>query len=153
MRILTLSIAAQAWGQINGLVNNAAQFVFGKIEDVSSEDWTRVFGTNVMGYAFCIKAAVAHMKQCGGSIVNMSSISGHIAQPGFTPYVPPFAQCVFVTSAQVLHVQGRCGAAEQVRCSRLRRESHPQQHNMPGGNQHACNAASCGQGGQDSAAA
>ena len=67
-------------------MNNAAQFVFGKIEDVSGADWTRVLNTNVMGYAFCIKAAVAHMKQRGGSIVNMSSISGHIAQAGFTPY-------------------------------------------------------------------
>jgi NAD(P)-dependent dehydrogenase (short-subunit alcohol dehydrogenase family) len=67
-------------------VNNAAQFVFGKVEDVSSADWTRALNTNVMGYVFCIKAAVAHMKQHGGSIVNMSSISGHVAQAGFTPY-------------------------------------------------------------------
>jgi NAD(P)-dependent dehydrogenase (short-subunit alcohol dehydrogenase family) len=81
-----LNTTAQAWGQIDGLVNNAAQFIFGKVEEVSSADWTRVFNTNVMGYAFCIKAAVPHMKQRGGSIVNMSSISGHIAQPGFTPY-------------------------------------------------------------------
>ncbi len=79
-------MAAQAWGRIDGLVNNAAQFVFGTIEEVSREDWARVFNINVMGYAFCIKAAVAHMKQHGGSIVNMSSISGHIAQAGFTPY-------------------------------------------------------------------
>ena len=80
------NMSAQTWGCIDGLVNNAAQFVFGKIEYVASADWARVLNTNVMGYVFCIKAVVAHMKQRGGSIVNMSSISGHIAQAGFTPY-------------------------------------------------------------------
>jgi NAD(P)-dependent dehydrogenase (short-subunit alcohol dehydrogenase family) len=60
--------------------------VFGTIEEVTCAEWSRVLNTNVLGYAFCIKAAVSHMKHYGGSIVNMSSISGHIAQAGFTPY-------------------------------------------------------------------
>jgi NAD(P)-dependent dehydrogenase (short-subunit alcohol dehydrogenase family) len=89
-------------------VNNAAQFVFGKVADVSSADWTRVLGTNVMGYAFCIKAAVSHMMRHGGSIVNMSSISGHIAQAAFTPYstskgaIEQLSKCVALDYGQHL---------------------------------------------------
>jgi 3-oxoacyl-[acyl-carrier protein] reductase len=35
------------WGGVDVLVNNAAVFVFGTIEEVSSDDWDRVLGVNV----------------------------------------------------------------------------------------------------------
>ena len=41
--------AAQFMGGIDILVNDAAAFVFGKVEDVTSEDWEKVFGVNVIG--------------------------------------------------------------------------------------------------------
>ena len=37
--------AISKFGEIDILVNDAAQFVFGKIEDVTDDDWDRVFGT------------------------------------------------------------------------------------------------------------
>jgi NAD(P)-dependent dehydrogenase (short-subunit alcohol dehydrogenase family) len=75
------------WGRIDGLVNNAAAFVFGKIEEVSEEHWETVLNTNVKGYAYCIKHCIPFLRKSGGgSIVNMSSQSAHIAQPAFTPY-------------------------------------------------------------------
>lgn len=39
-------------------VNNAARFVFGKIEEVTGEQWTACLSTNIKGYAFVIKAAL-----------------------------------------------------------------------------------------------
>ena len=33
------------------LVNNAAQYVFGHVTEVTEEDWDRVLGTNVKGCA------------------------------------------------------------------------------------------------------
>ena len=41
--------AKAEFGTVDGLVNNAAAFVFGKVEDVSMDDWRRVFGVNVIG--------------------------------------------------------------------------------------------------------
>ncbi len=73
-------------GKIDILINNAAAFVFGTIEEVSSLDWDKVLSINVKGYAFCMKHVVPHMKRQGGSIVNIGSISSFIAQPAFTPY-------------------------------------------------------------------
>jgi len=74
-------------GGIDVLVNNAVAFVFGKVEDVTSEQWDRALGVNVKGYAICCKYVVPHMrKKKGGSIVNIASISSFIAQPAFVPY-------------------------------------------------------------------
>jgi NAD(P)-dependent dehydrogenase (short-subunit alcohol dehydrogenase family) len=79
--------AISAFGRINILVNNAAAFVFGKVEEVSSEDWAKVLNTNVIGYANCVKEVLPAMREAGGgSIINMASVSSFIAQPAFIPY-------------------------------------------------------------------
>ena len=79
--------AADAHGAVNILVNDAAAFVFGEVQDISDADWARVFGVNVIGQAYCVKHVLPHMQEAGGgSIVNLASVSGFIAQPGFIPY-------------------------------------------------------------------
>ena len=42
------------------LVNNAAAFVFGTIDETSAESWDKVLSVNVKGYALCAKHA-AHL--------------------------------------------------------------------------------------------
>ena len=43
--------SADRMGGIDILVNDAAAFVFGRIEDVTPADWEKVFGVNVIGSA------------------------------------------------------------------------------------------------------
>ena len=82
-----MNTAARELGGPDILVNNAAAFVFGTVEEASEQDWDRVLNVNVKGYAFCSKYAIPHMrKRGGGSIVNLGSISSFIAQPAFVPY-------------------------------------------------------------------
>ncbi len=79
--------AVDAFGTIDILVNNAAAFVFGKVEDVTRDDWDRVFGVNVRGPANCVRAVLPAMRKAGrGAIVNVASVSSFIAQPEFIPY-------------------------------------------------------------------
>lgn len=74
------------FGAIHVLVNNAAAFIFGSYE-VTQEDWEKILSVNIMGTAFCSKYAVlAMIRAGGGSIVNVSSISGLIAQARSLPY-------------------------------------------------------------------
>ena len=78
---------AQVFGKLDILVNNAAAFVFGRVEDATVEDWHRVLGTNVLGPALCVKHAVPEFKKAGGgAIVTIGSISSFIAQPDYVPY-------------------------------------------------------------------
>jgi NAD(P)-dependent dehydrogenase (short-subunit alcohol dehydrogenase family) len=66
----------KAFGSIDVLVNNAAfQQHQESIEDVSDEQLERTFQTNIFGYFYMARAAVAHMKK-GSAIVNTGSITG-----------------------------------------------------------------------------
>ena len=79
--------ALDAYGGVNVLVNDAAAFVFGEIENITDDDWQRVLGVNVLGPAYTVKHVLPAMKAAGGgSIVNIASISSLIAQPAFVPY-------------------------------------------------------------------
>jgi NAD(P)-dependent dehydrogenase (short-subunit alcohol dehydrogenase family) len=79
--------AVTAHGEVDLLVNNAAAFVFGKVEDVTHDDWMRVFGVNVIGYANCVREVLPSMRRSrGGAIVNIASVSSFVAQPEFIPY-------------------------------------------------------------------
>ena len=78
--------AIQAFGKIDIVVNNAADFTVKNVADATLADWNRVLGVNVIGTAMVSKFAIPHMKARGGSIVNVASISGVIAQPNFATY-------------------------------------------------------------------
>ena len=61
--------------------------MFGRVEDIKDSDWERVFGVNVIGPAYCVRAVLPHMKKAGGgAIVNIASVSSFVAQPAFIPY-------------------------------------------------------------------
>ena len=76
-----------SYGGVDVLVNDAAAFVFGEVQDVTADDWAKVLGVNVLGAAHTVKNFLPAMSaNGGGSIVNIASISSLIAQPGFIPY-------------------------------------------------------------------
>lgn len=67
------------WGQVNGLINNAGTTKFAQHADLdalSSDDFLRIYSTNVVGAYQMIRAVAPTMKKHGeGAIVNMSSIA------------------------------------------------------------------------------
>jgi NAD(P)-dependent dehydrogenase (short-subunit alcohol dehydrogenase family) len=70
----------QKWGRVNYLVNNAFSFIAKGIE-ATTEDWNRSYFVGPVAYARMIQNVIEPMRrQGGGAIVNMSSISAHIAQ-------------------------------------------------------------------------
>jgi dihydroanticapsin dehydrogenase len=90
------------FGTIDVLVNNAAVFVLQGV-DASVEDWRRSFGINVVGNALCTRFASEVMKRNGkGAIVNLSSISAFVAQPGFVTYSATKAAILQMTRNQAL---------------------------------------------------
>ena len=42
----------EKYGDINVLVNNAAAFVFGNIENITQNDWSKVLGVNVIAVSY-----------------------------------------------------------------------------------------------------
>lgn len=93
----------QELGEIDVLVNNAARFVFKAVTDATEEDWDVVLGTNIKGSAFMAKHCIPSMKRNGGgSIINISSISAYISQPGFTSYSTTKAGLLQMTRCMAL---------------------------------------------------
>jgi NAD(P)-dependent dehydrogenase (short-subunit alcohol dehydrogenase family) len=64
------------FGKLDILVNNAAfQKHQPTLDDVSIEQWDRTFRTNIYGYFYMVKAALAHLRP-GSVIINTGSITG-----------------------------------------------------------------------------
>ncbi len=78
--------AVKKWGRLDFLVNNAFSFI-AKGADATREDWQRMMDVGPIGYATMAQSVIEPMKrQGGGAIVNISSISAHIAQPNRWTY-------------------------------------------------------------------
>lgn len=83
----TVKEAEAAFGPVSVLVNNAARFIFRTVEEATAGDWREILDINVIGVSLMTRHAVESMKKAGGgAIVNVSSISGHIAQAGTMTY-------------------------------------------------------------------
>ncbi|HIC14563.1 MAG TPA: SDR family oxidoreductase, partial [Gemmatimonadetes bacterium] len=78
--------AVARFGRLDVLVNNAGIVLRGILEDTSAEDWDKVMDVNAKGVFLGTRAAISEMKKSGGgSIVNISSISGIVGQSDIQP--------------------------------------------------------------------
>ncbi len=94
--------ALKAFGGLDILVNNAADFTQFSVEDASLEAWQKVLGVNVIGTALVSKHAIPLLKKNGGAIVNIASMSGFIAQPNFATYNSSKGAQIMMTKCMAL---------------------------------------------------
>jgi 3-oxoacyl-[acyl-carrier protein] reductase len=69
------SEAKKSFGKVDILVNNAGVYEFAPIEDVTEEQFDKMFDLNVKGLILASKESVKHFGTEGGSIINISSIA------------------------------------------------------------------------------
>jgi len=70
-----LAAIERRFGRLDALVNNAGIAVFAPLLETFDADWSRVLEVNLTGPFLCTKAAVPLMREHGGAIVNITSIS------------------------------------------------------------------------------
>ncbi len=82
-----VSAALARFGQIDVLVNNAGRGLLGAIEEASAEEVRSVFALNVDGLLNVTRAVLPSMRERrSGRILNLSSVGGFSAWPGWGVY-------------------------------------------------------------------
>ena len=107
--------ALDRYGRLDILVNNAG--ILGRrtgLEDTTSEQWDAVLNVNAKGAFLGTKAAIPALRDAGGgSIVNISSIAGIIADPtGIPAYQASKGAVRLLTKSTALQ-----HAADNIRCN------------------------------------
>jgi 3-oxoacyl-[acyl-carrier protein] reductase len=75
------------YGRLDILVNNAGVIAGGRLAETTTKSFDEVMNVNLRGTFFCCRAGFRQMKkQSGGTIINMSSVSGVQAWAGTGTY-------------------------------------------------------------------
>jgi NAD(P)-dependent dehydrogenase (short-subunit alcohol dehydrogenase family) len=88
-------------GGLGLLVNNAgiAHAHAGPVEDMPLEAWNRYLAVNLTGAFLMTRAAVPHLRQGRGSIINIASTRALMSEPDSEPYAATKAGLVGLTHA------------------------------------------------------
>jgi NAD(P)-dependent dehydrogenase (short-subunit alcohol dehydrogenase family) len=63
------------WGTLDILINNAATVCNKPVEEISHDDWDRLYAVNLKSPFFTIQAALPWLKLSHGTVINVSSIN------------------------------------------------------------------------------
>jgi len=73
--------AEKAFGKIDIVVNNAGVYEFMPLEQISEQQFHRMFDTNVLGILLITQEGLKHFNANGGSIINISSLASSLTPP------------------------------------------------------------------------
>ncbi len=93
------------FGRIDVLVNNAGLGTFAPIQELSIEDWDMQIDTNLSGVFYCSKAAIPHLQDRGGWIINLGSLASRNAFAGGSGYNASKFGLLGLTEAMMLDLR------------------------------------------------
>jgi NAD(P)-dependent dehydrogenase (short-subunit alcohol dehydrogenase family) len=79
--------AITRFGHVDALINNAGRGLVGSVEETSDAELRAIFEVNVFGLLAITRAVLPHMRaRRSGLVVNLSSVGGFVAWPGWGVY-------------------------------------------------------------------
>ena len=115
----TVAAAVDAWGRLDGLANIAGMLRSGRTHEFSLDSWNQVIAVNLTGTFLMCRAALPHLIETKGSIVNAASTSSFFGHPWMGAYaaskgaILSFTQTLAVEYATV-PVRANCVAPGSV---------------------------------------
>ena len=80
-----VAAAIKNFGRLDILVNNSGVYEFASIEDITEEQFHKIFNINVLGTLLVTQAAVKHLGE-GASVINIGSGASTVTPPNTAVY-------------------------------------------------------------------
>ncbi|SFR46725.1 meso-butanediol dehydrogenase / (S,S)-butanediol dehydrogenase / diacetyl reductase [Halogeometricum rufum] len=94
------------FGRLDVLCNNAGIITFDTVDEMDEEEWDSVMDVNVKGVFLPSRAAIPHLKESKGSIINTASIAGTIGAAGLAHYCASKHAVLGLTKSLSLELAG-----------------------------------------------
>ena len=94
-----VAAAVEAYGRLDVLVNNAGRHDFRITTEVTEELWSRDIAVNLSGAFFLSQAAIPHLLESSGNIVNVASVAGVMGEAYSAAYTAAKHGIVGLTKA------------------------------------------------------
>jgi NAD(P)-dependent dehydrogenase (short-subunit alcohol dehydrogenase family) len=102
--VRTIAAAIDRWDRLDALINNAGAGAVMSLAAASAETIDDIFAVNVRGPSLLASAALPHLAEAEGSIVNISSTYGHKAAAGVSHYAAAKAALEHLTRCWALEL-------------------------------------------------
>jgi NAD(P)-dependent dehydrogenase (short-subunit alcohol dehydrogenase family) len=110
-----------------GLINNAAISINKFPGDMSLEEWNKVMAVNLTGPFLMAKHAFPYLKECKGSVVNISSTRAFMSEPNSEAYAATKGGIISLTHALAIsfapYVRVNCISPGWIEVGNLKKKS------------------------------
>lgn len=93
-----ISRVEKEFGRLDILINNAGMFQHVPFNEITDDQWNEILATNLTSQFMCAQTAAPLLKKSGhGRIINLASLGGLLAWPGYTHYCVSKAGVISLT--------------------------------------------------------